>query len=105
MLASGNGMSPTLTRDEVLRIARLAHLELTEAEIDLFSRQLTGILAHAAAVQEADTSGVTPTSHPLPMDTVWRADQPAPGLDRHDALAAAPDADPDAGLFTVPKVL
>ena len=105
MLASGSGMPPTITRDEVLRIARLAHLQLTDAEIDLFSRQLTDILAHAAAVQEADTSGVAPTSHPLPTDTVWRDDVPVPGLTRDDALAGAPEAESTAGLFKVPKVL
>lgn len=105
MLASGDDMPPTITRDEVLRIARLAHLELTDAEIDLFSRQLTEILAYAGEVQDADTSGVAPTSHPLPTGTVWRADTPAPGLDRAEALAGAPDADKAAGLFKVPRVI
>lgn len=98
-------MAPKITRDEVLRIAALAHLELTDAEIELFSRQLGDILAYAADVQEADTSGVAPTAHPLPTDMVWREDEPAAGLDRDTALEQAPDAAREAGLFRVPRVL
>jgi aspartyl-tRNA(Asn)/glutamyl-tRNA(Gln) amidotransferase subunit C len=98
-------MAPKLTRDEVLRIATLAHLELTDSEIDLFSRQLADILTHVAVVQEADTGGVTPTAHPLPVETVWRDDEVRPGLDRDAVLEQAPDADRTAGLFRVPKVL
>jgi aspartyl-tRNA(Asn)/glutamyl-tRNA(Gln) amidotransferase subunit C len=98
-------MSSKLTRDEVLRIARLAHLQLTEPEIELFSGQLASILAFAADVQAADTRGVPPTSHPRAAPTAWREDEPAACLDRATVLEQAPDADVDAGLFRVPKVL
>jgi aspartyl-tRNA(Asn)/glutamyl-tRNA(Gln) amidotransferase subunit C len=98
-------MSSQLTRDEVLRIAALAHLQLTDAEIDLFSTQLTAILGYAETVRQADTSGVPPTSHPLETQTAWRDDVPVASLDREPVLREAPSAAPDAGLFKVPKVL
>jgi aspartyl-tRNA(Asn)/glutamyl-tRNA(Gln) amidotransferase subunit C len=98
-------MASKLTREEVLRIARLAHLELSDAEVELFTRQLAEILTYAAEVQQIDTTGVPPTSHALASDTVWREDAPEASLDRDAALANAPDARRDAGLFRVPKVL
>jgi aspartyl-tRNA(Asn)/glutamyl-tRNA(Gln) amidotransferase subunit C len=98
-------MASKLTRDEVIRIARLAHLELSDAEIDLFTDQLAGILAYAADVQQIDTTGVAPTSHALASGTMWRDDVPVPSLTRDDSLGNAPDARREAGLFRVPKVL
>ncbi|HUL74269.1 MAG TPA: Asp-tRNA(Asn)/Glu-tRNA(Gln) amidotransferase subunit GatC [Vicinamibacterales bacterium] len=98
-------MASTLTRADVLRIARLAHLELSEAEVDLFARQLGEILTYAEEVQRVDTTDVAPTSHVIAAGTVWRPDTPVPPLDREAALANAPDASRDAGLFRVPKVL
>jgi aspartyl-tRNA(Asn)/glutamyl-tRNA(Gln) amidotransferase subunit C len=98
-------MSPPLTRDEVLRIARLAHLELSDADVDLFTRQLADILAHASDVQRIDTTGVAPTAHALTTGPGWRDDTPVASLDRRAALSNAPDARQDAGLFRVPKVL
>jgi aspartyl-tRNA(Asn)/glutamyl-tRNA(Gln) amidotransferase subunit C len=102
MLASGDMSSP-LSRDEVLRIAELAHLALTEDEIATFARQLADILTYVEELQRADTSGVPPTAHPLDAPAVWRADEPRPSLDRDAVLRGAPEA--GAGLFKVPKVL
>jgi aspartyl-tRNA(Asn)/glutamyl-tRNA(Gln) amidotransferase subunit C len=98
-------MASKLTRDEVLRVAELARLELDDAEVDLFTRQLDEILGYAEQVQEVDTAGVSPTSHALSLEGAWRADEPAPSLSREDAFANAPSADRAAGLFKVPKVL
>jgi aspartyl-tRNA(Asn)/glutamyl-tRNA(Gln) amidotransferase subunit C len=98
-------MSATLTRDDVVRIAELAHLELTEDEITTFTRQLGDILRYAEQVQAVDTSGVPPTSHVLAGAAVERADEVVPCLDRDEVLAAAPDAAPEAGLFRVPRVI
>lgn len=94
-----------LTRADVTRIAALARLELSEAEISMFTGQLGEILAYAEVVQQVDTETVAPTAHPFTTATVWREDQPAPSLDRGEVLAQAPDAALDAGLFRVPKVL
>lgn len=98
-------MAEPLDRAEVERIAALAHLELTEAEVDLFARQLAQILEYARQVQAIDTSGVEPTAHVLAGAPLDREDEPRPSLERDAALAAAPDADPAAGLFRVPRVI
>lgn len=90
---------------DVRRIAALAHLELTDAEADLFARQLRDVLAYADAVQRVDTTGVPPTSHPLAGAAIWREDEPRPSLDRDEVLAQGPDASVKSGLFKVPKVL
>ena len=97
-------VSTELTREEVERIARLARLELTPEETALFARQLAGILAYAEQVREIDTTGIPPTSHVSPSSRL-RDDEVRPSLNRNDVLAAAPDADPAAGLFKVPRVL
>ena len=98
-------MASKLSREDVLRVAALARLELTEDEIARFTRQLADILAYAEDVQRADTSGIPPTSHPLATETAWREDLPAPSLNREEILRHAPQADRTAGLFKVPKVL
>lgn len=98
-------MSDVLSRADVARIAELAHLELTDAEADAFTRQLSDILAYATQVQALDTSGVPPTSHVLNDAMVDRDDVETPSLDRQTAVAAAPDGDELAGLFRVPRVI
>jgi aspartyl-tRNA(Asn)/glutamyl-tRNA(Gln) amidotransferase subunit C len=98
-------MSAPLTRADVLRIATLARLELTGAEVELFTAQLTAVLAYADQVQQVDTTGVPPTASMLASIDAWREDMVTPSLTRADALANAPDATSDAGLFRVPKVL
>src|SRR5690349_4170690 len=81
-----------LTRDGVRRIAALARLELTESEIDLFARQLTGILEYADSLQAVDTAGVTPFDIRI-GDASWRQDTPVPSLSQNDALSNAPNGD------------
>jgi aspartyl-tRNA(Asn)/glutamyl-tRNA(Gln) amidotransferase subunit C len=98
-------MSGTLTRDDVLRVAALAHLELTESEVETFTRQLGDILHYAEQVQAVDTTGVPPTSHVLAGEPIERTDVRVPCLDRDAAIAAAPDAAQEAGLFRVPQVI
>ena len=95
----------TLTRDEVLRLARLARLELTDGEIDLFTRQLREILAFAQQVNAVDTSGIVEASpDPAAGQATLRDDAVLPSLSRAEVLALAPDADRDSGLFKVPRV-
>jgi aspartyl-tRNA(Asn)/glutamyl-tRNA(Gln) amidotransferase subunit C len=96
---------PTITREDVLRVAALAQLELSEDDVALFAGQLARILEYADTVRQVDTTGVAAVAAP-PADGVrWRQDVPTPSLSREAALAAAPDASRDAGLFRVPKVL
>lgn len=98
-------MPSVLSAADVRRIAALARLELSEAEIVLYTRQLAEILTYAADIQAVDTAGVSPTSHVLTRGPAWRADAPAPSLDRDDVLGEAPDGQRAAGVFRVPKVL
>jgi aspartyl-tRNA(Asn)/glutamyl-tRNA(Gln) amidotransferase subunit C len=97
-------MPSQFTRADVDAVAALAQLELDESEQDLFARQLGEILEYAAQLQAIDTSGV-PATAAIAHDTVDRADDVRPSLSRTDALANAPDAAPDAGLFKVPRVI
>jgi aspartyl-tRNA(Asn)/glutamyl-tRNA(Gln) amidotransferase subunit C len=89
-----------ITRDEVLHVARLARLELTDDEIDRFTDQLSAILEAVAKVSELDLSDVEPTAHPLDLVNVWAGDEPRPSLPVDEALANAPDR--HDGFFKVP---
>ena len=94
----------TLTIEDVERIARLANLELTQDEKQLFTKQLADILAYAEQVQGVDTTGVEATAH-VNATGVERPDEPRPSLEVSEAVANAPDAAPEAGLFRVPRVI
>src|SRR5262245_36249230 len=98
-------MAAAFTRDDVAKIAALAHLELSDEELELFARQLGDILAYADEVQQIDTAGVPPTASVVTRHAADRPDQVLPCLDRDEALANAPDAALDAGLFRVPRVI
>jgi aspartyl-tRNA(Asn)/glutamyl-tRNA(Gln) amidotransferase subunit C len=93
-----------LTRQDVQRIAELARLELTNDELDLFTRQLGDILTYVEQIRSLDTAGVAPTSQVLnrPVD---RDDIPDLTLSRTELLGNAPDAAVEAGLFKVPRVI
>ena len=92
-----------LTTDDVLHIARLARISLTELEVSRLSQQLSGILGHFEALSSAPTGGVEPTAHPLPLSNVMRADEVAPSLPRSAVLANAPRQ--EDGFFRVRAVL
>jgi aspartyl-tRNA(Asn)/glutamyl-tRNA(Gln) amidotransferase subunit C len=89
-----------ITRDEVLHVARLARLELTEDEVERFTEQLSAILEAVAKVSELDLSDVAPTAHPRDLVNAWAADEPRPCLPQEEALANAPDR--QAGFFKAP---
>jgi aspartyl-tRNA(Asn)/glutamyl-tRNA(Gln) amidotransferase subunit C len=93
---------PVLTREDVLHVARLARLELTEAEVERFTTELGAIIAYASEIQRVDTGGVTPMSHASSTETAWREDAPEASLERARAIDNAPDV--AAGLFRVPRV-
>ena len=95
----------TLTIADVERIAALAHLELTDEEKQLFTRQLADILEYAEQVQAIDTSGVPATAHVHAGQHTEREDEPRPSLPVEDALGNAPDPAPQGDLFRVPRVI
>lgn len=92
-----------ITRDEVLHVARLARLELTEEEIERLTEQLGAILDAVGKVAELDLSEVPPTSHPLDLVNVWGEDEPHESLPLDEALANAPEREGD--LFRVPPTV
>jgi aspartyl-tRNA(Asn)/glutamyl-tRNA(Gln) amidotransferase subunit C len=98
-----SGGAARLTRADVVHVARLARLELSDEEIDTYTDQLAGILDHAAQVAALDTADVPPTAHPLPLVNVLRPDTVEPSLARDEVLAAAPDT--EDGRFRVPRIL
>ena len=84
-----------ITRDEVLHVARLARLELTEEEVGRFQEHLSAILEAVSKVSELDLADVPPTSHPLEIANAWAEDEPRPCLALDDVFANAPDRDDD----------
>jgi len=102
-----------ITREDVLRVAELAHLELSESEIEMFSRQLDSILSYSDKLNEVDTTEIEPMSQVAPpgdlagasasAGTPLREDTPAPCTVVNDVLAGAPDPSPP--YFRVPRVI
>jgi aspartyl-tRNA(Asn)/glutamyl-tRNA(Gln) amidotransferase subunit C len=91
-----------LSRDQVLHVARLARLELTDEEVERFSGELSKVLDHIEKISElGDMVDVEPTSHVVAVENALRADVPRPSWPVEDVLAAAPDA--ALGGFRVPS--
>jgi aspartyl-tRNA(Asn)/glutamyl-tRNA(Gln) amidotransferase subunit C len=89
-----------ISKDEVLHVARLARLELTDDEVGRFQEQLSAILEAVSKVSELDLSDVPPTAHPLEIQNAWDEDEERPSLSRDEVFANAPDREDD--LFRVP---
>jgi aspartyl-tRNA(Asn)/glutamyl-tRNA(Gln) amidotransferase subunit C len=96
-------MSDRLTRDDVTKVALLARLELTDAELDTYTDQLAAIIDHAADVAALDLADVPPTAHPLPIENVLRPDVISPSVDRDEVLSQAPSV--EDRRFRVPAIL
>ena len=92
-----------LSREEVAALGRLARIELSPEELDHLAPQLDQILEHVAQVSEVASEDVRPTSHPLPLSNVFRADEVRPSLTEEAALSGAPVA--QDGRFRVPRIL
>jgi aspartyl-tRNA(Asn)/glutamyl-tRNA(Gln) amidotransferase subunit C len=91
-----------IDRSEVLHVARLARLELSEDEVERFRGELSNVLRHIETIGElGDMEDVAPTSHVVEVENALRADEPRPSLPQDVALAAAPDA--ALGGFRVPS--
>ena len=91
-----------LSRDQVLHVARLARLELTDEEIERFGGELSNVLDYIETIEQlGDLGDIPPTSHVVEVENVLRADEPRPSLPVEQALASAPDA--ALGGFRVPS--
>jgi aspartyl-tRNA(Asn)/glutamyl-tRNA(Gln) amidotransferase subunit C len=82
-----------IDREQVLHVARLARLQLSDAEVEAMTGELSSVLGHIEKIGELDLDGVEPTSHVVALENVLRADEPRPSLPREVALAEAPDSD------------
>ncbi|HEY5822690.1 MAG TPA: Asp-tRNA(Asn)/Glu-tRNA(Gln) amidotransferase subunit GatC [Propionibacteriaceae bacterium] len=92
-----------LTPEDVADLARLARIELTQAELELLAPQLDVILESVAHVADVAAGDIPPTSHALPLTNVFRDDVVVPSLSREAVLAGAPAAELDR--FRVPRIL
>ena len=92
-----------LSREEVLHIAGLARVGLSEEDVAMFQEQLSDVLDHFETLRALDTEGVEPTAYPLPLESVMRDDEVRPSLPREEVLANAPLA--EDGAFRVRAVL
>lgn len=89
-----------ITREQVLHVARLARLDLSDDELDRLTGELGAILDAVSRVAELDLADVPPTSHPLDLVNAWAEDEPQPSLPLDDVFRNAPAAERD--LFRVP---
>ncbi len=96
-------MPEPISRETVAKVARLARLDLTEAEVDRMTAQLAGMLDHFRDVDALDLSNVEPMNQPIPLTNVLRDDVVAESLDRDEVLANAPAA--QDGRFRVPPII
>ncbi|WP_339909813.1 Asp-tRNA(Asn)/Glu-tRNA(Gln) amidotransferase subunit GatC [Symmachiella dynata] len=96
-------MTTELTRDEIQRVAVLARLKLSDAELDSLTSELAQILGHMDQLNELDTEDVEPMVHAIELKNVFRADEVRESLPRDEALANAPKS--DGRYFQVPQIL
>ncbi len=96
-------MAAPLRRDDVAKVAKLARLRLSDAELDVFTEQLGQILEHANDIAALRLDDVVATAHPFGLINVVREDVRTPCLPVEDVLAMAPDA--EDGRFAVPRIM
>lgn len=96
-------MDQKIDADQVRKVAKLARLALTDAEVEEFTGQLGAILGYVEKMNELDTTGVEPLAHCLPISNVFRADEVRESLGTEKTLANAPDR--DGSFFRIPKIL
>jgi aspartyl-tRNA(Asn)/glutamyl-tRNA(Gln) amidotransferase subunit C len=92
-----------IDREQVLHVARLARLELTDDEVERMVAELSHVLEHVDRIAELDLEGVPPTSHVVEVTGALRADVPRPSLPREVALAQAPAVQDDGFLVPSPQ--
>src|SRR4051794_1959326 len=90
-----------IDREQVLHVARLARLKLTDEEIERMAGELSGILEHVDRISELELDGVEPTWHVIALENVLRPDEPRPSWSRDEMVERAPD--PASGAFRVPS--
>src|SRR3954452_1864265 len=89
-----------IDRDQVLHVAKLARLKLTDEEVEKMASELSGILEHVEHINELELDDVEPTSHVVAVENVLRPDEPRPSWPKERVLSSAPEA--SQGGFRVP---
>jgi aspartyl-tRNA(Asn)/glutamyl-tRNA(Gln) amidotransferase subunit C len=89
-----------ISREQVVHVARLARLDLTDEELERLTGELGAILDAVSKVSELELADVPPTSHPLELVNVWADDEPHESLPLDDVLRNAPSS--ENGMFRVP---
>ena len=92
----------SLSLEQVAKVAKLARLEMSDADLARMQQQLSAVLEYVEQLNQLDTDGVEPLAHPLPVQNVFRPDEPAPSLPPDAALQNAPNRFGD--YFGVPAV-
>jgi aspartyl-tRNA(Asn)/glutamyl-tRNA(Gln) amidotransferase subunit C len=92
-----------MQKDEIIKISKLARIELQDAEAETIGSQFTGILEHIRKLDELDLSETEPVSHPLDIHNVFREDKICPGLNADELVRIAPSS--YRGMIRVPKVI
>ncbi len=92
-----------ISKNEVLHVAKLAHLTIDEEEVERLSKQISSILDYVDTLNQVDTTDVKSTTHALSLTNAFREDTPKEHLDLEAALANAPQKEKDA--FIVPKII
>lgn len=92
---------PMIEREQVLHVAKLARLRLSEAEVERMAGELSGILEHVDRIGELELDDVEPTAHVVKLENVLRGDEPRPSWPRDVVLEGAPE--PAGGAFRVPS--
>jgi aspartyl-tRNA(Asn)/glutamyl-tRNA(Gln) amidotransferase subunit C len=100
---SGMSDTPSITRDDVAHLARLARIDLAPESLDHYAEQLGVILGAVAQVSEVAAADVPATSHPMPLVNVFREDVVRPSLSNEEALSGAPSVESER--FRVPRIL
>ncbi len=92
-----------ITKEDIMHVANLARLEVSEADIETFADQLGKVLEYVNALNRVDTEGVSSTSHAISLTNAFREDVVQAHLDRDKVLSNAPEK--EDGSFLVPKVV
>jgi len=93
----------SISRDDVVHVAKLARLGLSEDEIGLFAEQLSAVVGYVDQIAELDLDDVPPTAHPVELTNVFREDVVKQSLSQAEVLANAPEQ--EDGAFVVPKIV
>jgi len=92
-----------IDENEIIKVAKLARLELSTAEKDEFSKQLSGIIEYVEKINQLDTSAVEPADHVVELSNVFRKDVVKKSFERHELEKNAPDF--KDGYIVVPKII